>query len=150
MTEYKMITCSPEETERVGGEVAVAAAQNNINFVAMYGDLGAGKTAFVRGMAEKLAPGVPVSSPTYSIVNEICPVGSHKPVLFHFDMYRIQSEDDLDSIDFDSYFLRGALIVCEWSENIEFALPDRYLRVDIEKTDENSRVISVREVSAKK
>jgi len=71
-------------------------------------------------------------------------------VLFHFDMYRIQSEDDLDSIDFDSYFLRGALIVCEWSESIEFALPDRYLRVDIEKTDENSRVISVREVSAKK
>lgn len=150
MTEYKRITRSPEETESVGGEVAAAAAQNNINFVAMYGDLGAGKTVFVRGMAEKLAPGVPVSSPTYSIVNEICPMGSQKPVLFHFDMYRIQSEEDLDSIDFDSYFLRGAMIVCEWSENIEFALPDKYLRVDIEKMGESSRAISVREVSTQK
>ncbi len=150
MTEYSRLTCSPDETEKFGGEIARTALENKIDFIAMYGGLGAGKTAFVRGMAQSLAPGAHVSSPTYSIVNEIYPVGGKRPVLFHFDMYRVESEDDLDSIDFDSYFLRGAMIVCEWSENIEFALPERYLRVDIEKLDENSRKISVREVSREK
>lgn len=150
MTEYKRITRSSDETESLGREIARAASENNISFIAMYGGLGAGKTAFVRGMADFLAPGASVSSPTYSIVNEIYPVDSDKPVLFHFDMYRIETWDDLDSIDFDSYFLRGALIVCEWSENIEYALPEHYLRVDIEKINESSRSISVREVGAQK
>ncbi len=148
MIEYALTTNSPEETENAGKVLANIAKDNSINFVAMYGGLGAGKTAFVRGMADVLAKGACVSSPTYAIVNEIYPENSDTPAIFHFDMYRVESEDDLDSIDFDNYFLRGALIVCEWSENIEFALPEHYLRVEIEKTGECSRLISVKEIKS--
>ena len=147
--DYTITTHTVEETERAGAELALICSQNNERFVAMYGDLGAGKTAFVRGIASELASGAPVTSPTYSIVNEYAPSGAEKPTLFHFDMYRVSDWDDLDSIDFDSYFTRDALIVTEWSENIHFALPAHHIRVDIEKLDENSRRISVKEVELK-
>lgn len=146
MIDYKTETCSPEQTEDAGRELARICTENKISFVAMYGDLGAGKTAFVRGIASRIADGACVTSPTYSIVNEYSPSGSDAPTLFHFDMYRITDSDDLDSIDFDSYFTRGALIVTEWSENIDFALPAHYLEVRMEKLDESKRSISVKEV----
>ena len=146
MTDYIRITHSPEETETVGYELAELMKTGTVNFIAMYGDLGAGKTAFVRGVAKSRALGAAVTSPTYSIVNEYAPMGGTRPTLFHFDMYRVGDWDDLDSIDFESYFTRGALIVTEWSENIGFALPQNYIRVDIEKLDENSRRISISEV----
>ncbi len=135
------ITASPEETEAVGYETAELARE--VGFIALYGDLGAGKTAFVRGVAKRIAPGAPVSSPTYSIVNEYSPAGERRPTLFHFDMYRITDEDSLYSIDFDAYFERGALMVTEWSENIGFALPERYIKAEIEKLGENERKITV-------
>ena len=141
MEKFSRITVTPEETERVGYEVAELARE--VGFIALYGDLGAGKTAFVRGVAKNLAPGAAVSSPTYSIVNEYSPTGSKKPTLFHFDMYRITDEDSLYSIDFDAYFERGALMVTEWSENICFALPERYIKAEIEKLGENERKITV-------
>ena len=143
---YTVIAYTVEETENAGRELARLCSQSGERFIAMYGDLGAGKTAFVRGIAAEVASGAPVTSPTYSIVNEYAPGGISKPTLFHFDMYRVSDWDDLDSIDFDSYFTRDALIVTEWSENIEFALPAHHIRVDIEKIDENSRRISVKEV----
>ena len=140
------ITASPEETEAVGFEVAELARE--VGFIALYGDLGAGKTAFVRGVAKRVAPGAAVSSPTYSIVNEYSPAGERRPTLFHFDMYRICDEDSLYSIDFDAYFERGALMVTEWSENIGFALPESYVRVEIEKLGDNDRKITVSLVEA--
>ncbi len=141
MENFIRITATPDETERVGYEVAELARE--VGFIALYGDLGAGKTAFVRGVARRVAPGAAVSSPTYSIVNEYSPEGTRRPTLFHFDMYRITDEDSLYSIDFDAYFERGALMVTEWSENIGFALPERYIKAEIEKLGENERRITV-------
>ncbi len=146
MKDYIIKTKTVEETERAGFELAGYCIDNDEKFIAMYGDLGVGKTAFVRGIAERIAPGAAVSSPTYSIVNEYAPAGEQSPSLFHFDMYRVLDWDDLDSIDFDTYFTRGALIVTEWSENIGFALPAHHIRVDIEKLSQSERSISIKEV----
>ncbi len=144
MTDYSIKTNSPEESENAGYELARMLSDTDISFIALYGDLGAGKTAFVRGVAEYVSPGAHVTSPTYSIVNEYMPIDGKRATLFHFDMYRISDEYALDSIDFDSYFTRSALIITEWSENIEFALPERHVRVEIEKLSETERMINVK------
>lgn len=127
---------SPSETENAGKLLASAMQDDTAlpPFVALYGDLGVGKTAFVRGFASVLSPTSAVRSPTFALVNEYR--GGKRP-LFHFDMYRIESEDDLYSIGFDDYLDRG-ICLTEWSENIPYALPDEYFRVTIEKTDASS------------
>ena len=126
-------SASPAETEDAGRLLATAMQSDTAlpPFVALYGDLGVGKTAFVRGFASVLSPSSAVRSPTFALVNEYR--GGTRP-LFHFDMYRIESEDDLYSIGFDDY-LEGGICLTEWSENIPFALPEEYFRVTIEKTD---------------
>jgi tRNA threonylcarbamoyladenosine biosynthesis protein TsaE len=131
-----LTTTSPEETEAVGAALArlLESDRKAPAFIAMYGDLGVGKTAFVRGLASVLAPGRAVRSPTFALVNEYRVAG--KRPLFHFDMYRIESEDDLFSIGFEDYPDAG-ICVAEWCENIPFALPDRYLEVRIEKCPPN-------------
>lgn len=124
-------TTDPSETEAVGASLARAIVSDPTlpHFIALYGDLGVGKTAFVRGFASVIAPQSTVRSPTFALVNEY----RARPLpLFHFDMYRIESEDDLESIGFYDYLDRGICLV-EWSENIPYALPDEYLRVSIEK-----------------
>ena len=124
---------SPTETEDAG-KLLASAMQSDPSlppFVALFGDLGVGKTAFVRGFASVLSPSSAVRSPTFALVNEYR--GGARP-LFHFDMYRIESEDDLYSIGFDDYLDRG-ICITEWSENIPYALPEEYFRVTIEKTD---------------
>ena len=128
----ELITNSPEETEKFGEEVARYLAQSRQapSFIALYGDLGVGKTAFVRGLASVIAPNSVVRSPTFAIVNEY---RAEKISLFHFDMYRIEDEDELYSIGFYDYLDRGICVV-EWSENIQFALPESYLRIEISKT----------------
>jgi tRNA threonylcarbamoyladenosine biosynthesis protein TsaE len=126
-------TFSPEETEAVGVAVAHSLLEDGSlpRFIALYGDLGVGKTAFVRGLASVLAPNSAVRSPTFALVNEY----RAKPLpIFHFDMYRIEDEDALESIGFYDYLDRG-LCVVEWSENIGYALPQRYIRVEIQKCD---------------
>lgn len=126
-------TFSPEETEAVGVAVAHSLLEDGSlpRFIALYGDLGVGKTAFVRGLASVLAPNSAVRSPTFALVNEY----RAKPLpIFHFDMYRIEDEDALESIGFYDYLDRG-LCVVEWSENIGYALPERYIRVEIQKCD---------------
>ena len=133
-----LTTHSPEETEAVGAALARAMAAGTVDgplpsFIAMYGDLGVGKTAFVRGLASVLAPGRAVRSPTFALVNEYRVSG--KRPLFHFDMYRIESEDDLYSIGYDDYLMRDGICLAEWCENIPFALPEAYIRVSIEKED---------------
>ena len=124
-------TNNPSETEEIGAKLARAIMGDPSlpRFIALYGDLGVGKTAFVRGFASVIAPQSIVRSPTFALVNEY----RARPLpLFHFDMYRIESEDDLESIGFYDYLDRGICLV-EWSENIPYALPDTYLRVSIEK-----------------
>ena len=145
-----LTTGSPEETEAVGAAVAhlLETDRKAPAFIAMYGDLGVGKTAFVRGLASVLAPGRAVRSPTFALVNEYRVPG--KRPLFHFDMYRIESEDDLFSIGFEDYPDAG-ICVAEWCENIPFALPDVFLEVRIEKcppdTDQRTIHIAVKEAS---
>lgn len=141
-TVLELVSASVEETEKAGATVAGYSIDNSIDFIALYGDLGAGKTAFTRGIASVVAPDAAVCSPTYAIVNEY----KGKIPLFHFDMYRIEDEDSLDSIGFYDYFSRGGIIVTEWSERIEDSLPDEYLRVELKKVGENSRRITVEHI----
>lgn len=132
---------SPSQTEEIACEFAKKLKNND--FVAMYGDLGAGKTAFTRGLCRHLAPDEYISSPTYTIVNEY--MGDEHRIC-HFDMYRITDDDDLYSIGFYDY--NDCIIICEWCENIEFALPDRYYKVCITKTgEEGVRNITVEEIT---
>lgn len=138
-------TSSPEQTEELGAALAHLLRDDPSlpTFLALYGDLGVGKTAFVRGFASVFAPTARVKSPTFSLVNEYR--GEERSV-FHFDMYRITDEDELYSIGFYDYLERNGICLVEWSENIPFALPDRYLRVEILKdspTDTDSRLIAV-------
>ena len=143
-----LTTGSPEETEAVGAALAKRMEADGTlpPFIAMYGDLGVGKTAFVRGLSSVMAPGRAVRSPTFSLVNEYRVAG--KKPLFHFDMYRIESEDDLWSIGFEDYPDAG-ICVAEWCEKIPFALPEVYLEVRIEKcppeVDRRLITISVKE-----
>lgn len=126
-------TKSVEETELVGKELALSIDRSKPCFIAMYGDLGVGKTAFVRGLASVLAPNSRVKSPTYTVVNKY--EGEAVP-LYHLDVYRINDDDELYSIGFDDYVREGICVV-EWSENIPDSIPCDALRVTIEKEGEN-------------
>ena len=138
------ITESAEETEAVGARLARLINEERTvlpRFIAMYGDLGSGKTAFTRGFASVVSPGSAVRSPTFTIVNEY---RSGKTPVFHFDMYRISDEDELYSIGFYDYLSAG-FCLCEWSENIEYSLPDEYLKAEILRTGkaDNQRSIKI-------
>ncbi|MBE6620282.1 MAG: tRNA (adenosine(37)-N6)-threonylcarbamoyltransferase complex ATPase subunit type 1 TsaE [Ruminococcaceae bacterium] len=132
---YQQLTQSVDETEALGTRLAEAMLSDASlpRYIALQGDLGVGKTAFVRGFTKAIAPEALVRSPTFALVNEYRPTrASGLPPVFHFDMYRITSEDDLYSIGYDDYLDRGICLV-EWSENIPYALPDDHLRLTIEK-----------------
>lgn len=132
-------THSPEETEAVGRKLAAQLQPGDV--LAYYGDLGAGKTAFTRGLAAGLGVTEPVTSPTYTIVNEYL---SGRLPLFHFDMYRLGSADELFDIGWEDYLARGGICAVEWSENVEEAL-DGALRITITKdsVDETVRTITI-------
>ena len=130
-------TNSPAETEALGAALGRVLAPGTV--IAYRGDLGAGKTAFTRGLARGLGYADPVTSPTYTIVNEY--LGGRLP-LFHFDMYRLRSSDDLWDIGWEDYLDRGGVCAVEWSENVEDALEDA-LTVTIEKLGEDSRRITI-------
>lgn len=127
-------TQSVLDTENVGEALAKTLLEEPelTRFVALFGDLGVGKTAFVRGFTKVIAPDARVKSPTFALVNEYRGAGLS---VFHFDMYRIESEDDLYSIGFYDYADRNGICLTEWSENIEYALPEEYIRVEIVKDD---------------
>ncbi len=141
-------TFSPTETETLGAFLADALVADSSlpRFVAMYGDLGVGKTAFVRGFCSRLCPGVTVKSPTFALVNEYkCArvVDGIKKVC-HFDMYRIADEDDLYSIGFYDYLCPNYLCVAEWCELIPYAIPEEHIKVEIKKADlGDTRIISI-------
>ena len=121
-------TFSPEETENLGAALAQRLQPGDV--IAYFGDLGAGKTAFTRGVARGLGVTETVTSPTYTIVNEYL---SGRMPLFHFDMYRLGSADELFDIGWEDYLSRGGVCAVEWSENVEDALEDA-IRVEI-RTD---------------
>ena len=133
----EFITNSPIETEAVGMALAEKLSAGDV--IAYEGDLGAGKTAFTRGLARGLGIADPVTSPTYTIVNEYL---SGRLPLFHFDMYRLSSVDDLFDIGWEDYLERGGICAVEWSENVAEAMADA-IRVKIEKTGDESRRITI-------
>ena len=131
------ITNSPSETEAIGAALGKILRPGTV--IAYRGDLGAGKTAFTRGLARGLGITEPVTSPTYTIVNEY--LGGRLP-LFHFDMYRLKSSDDLWDIGWEDYLERGGVCAVEWSERVEDALEDA-INITIENTGEESRRITI-------
>lgn len=135
---YTKITSSAEETESFGRLIGKNLFDKHF-FIALYGDLGAGKTAFVRGLADILSPGSKVKSPTYTIVNEY---RKGKTPLFHFDLYRIESEDELDGFGFEEYLINGNCVT-EWSEHIGSMLPKNAVKISIEKLTDTERKITV-------
>ena len=130
-------TNSPEETEKLGAALAKALKPGTI--IAYRGDLGAGKTAFTRGLARGLGCREMVTSPTYTIVNEY--LGGRLP-LFHFDMYRLHSSDDLWDIGWEDYLERGGVCAVEWSENVADAM-ENPITITIEKLGEDTRRITI-------
>ncbi|MBQ6600454.1 MAG: tRNA (adenosine(37)-N6)-threonylcarbamoyltransferase complex ATPase subunit type 1 TsaE [Clostridia bacterium] len=131
-------SASAAETEEFASQLAKKISGGTV--VALYGGLGMGKTAFTRGFARGLGNESYVSSPTFALVNDY----GGNPPLVHFDMYKVESWDDLYSSGFFDYYDMGAILCTEWSENIENALPENTVRVRIEKGEnENERIITV-------
>ena len=129
---------SPEDTEHIGEELGRALSPGSV--VAYCGGLGMGKTAFTRGLARGLGCTGRVTSPTFTIVNEY----SGTVPMFHFDMYRLDSSDDLFDIGWEDYLTRGGVCAVEWSERVTDALPEDALWVDIARgSGENDRIITI-------
>ncbi len=133
----EFLTNGPEQTEAVGAALGKVVEPGTV--LAYRGDLGAGKTAFTRGLARGLGYTEPVTSPTYTIVNEY--LGGRLP-LFHFDMYRLHSADDLWDIGWEDYLERGGVCAVEWSENVADGLEDPIL-ITIEKLGDQTRRITI-------
>lgn len=128
---------SEAQTEELGARFAASIPDGSV--VAFYGELGSGKTAFVRGMARGMGIDAPVSSPTFTIVNEY--EGARR--LFHFDMYRLGSADELYGIGWDDYLARNGVCAVEWSENVAEAFDGSEITVRFEKTGDESRRIII-------
>ena len=135
----EQVTNSPAETEALGAALAEELKPGAV--VAFTGDLGAGKTAFVRGLARGLGIGERVTSPTFTIVNEY--EGGRLP-LFHFDLYRLDSAGELFDIGWEDYLARGGVCAVEWSEKVSEALEPGAIRVDIRRGgDDGQRVVTI-------
>lgn len=126
------------ETQKVAETLGLSLSGGEIIF--LKGDLGAGKTAFVGGLLKGLGINADATSPTFSLVNEY----NGEKTLYHFDMYRINTEEELYSIGFYDYLGSGAVIAIEWAENVIDYLPECDISVKIEKTGENERKIILR------
>lgn len=134
----KKTTCSPEETIEFGIEIGKKLRGGDI--VAYRGRMGAGKTTFTRGMAIGMGLDDEVTSPTFSLVNEY---NGKKLTLYHFDMYRIENGNDLETTGFYDYMGSDSVIAVEWSENIADILPKGTIYIDIINSDDNIREITV-------
>ena len=132
----KFITESPEQTEQLA--FRLAGTLKGTEVIALFGGLGAGKTAFTRGLAAGLGIDDGVSSPTFALVNEY----SGKYTVYHFDMYRVSTWDDLYSTGFFDYEGQGVMVI-EWSENILGYLPEEHMTVRIETLSEQRREITI-------
>ena len=134
----RFISDSVSDTEAIAEKLGNKLQSGNV--VAYFGGLGMGKTAFTRGLAKGMGITADVASPTFAIVNDY----GGTPPLVHFDMYKVESWDDLYSSGFFDYLDMGAVLAVEWSENIENALPDDTIRITIEKGEsDNQRIITI-------
>ena len=135
------ISHSLAETESIAQSLAEHLKDGDT--LALYGDMGAGKTAFVRGLIKHLIPECLrlVHSPTFALVNEY--KGESRAV-YHFDFYRLKDDDDLYSIAFFDYFDRGGIIVTEWSENVPGVFPPGTAEIHFSRIDDETREIKVR------
>ncbi len=133
------ISNSENDTKNIAETIAEKLKPND--FIALFGGMGMGKTTFTRHLAKALGYDGEVSSPTFAIINEYN--GGRLPI-YHFDMYRIETFDDLYSTNYFEYCEMGGICICEWSENIENVLPDDYIKITISKGEnENSRIFEV-------
>ena len=135
--QYEYITNSAQQTEQLGEKLGQILKPGTV--LAYTGDLGAGKTAFTRGLARGLEIPERITSPTFTIVNEY--EGGRLP-LFHFDMYRLGSSDELFDIGWEDYLVRGGVCAVEWSENVDDVLDSDTIRVDIRRgeSDDQRRI----------
>lgn len=140
------ISNSPEATEKFAEDLAKTVEPGEV--IALFGGLGMGKTAFCRGFAKGMGYEGEVSSPTFAIVHEY---SGGRLNIYHFDMYRIESFDDLYSTGYFEYLESGGVVITEWSENIENVLPESYTKVEIVRgsNDNNSRIITVEKIIQK-
>ncbi len=138
MSQDVFVSRSVAETEKIAEDFAKTLSTGSV--IAMRGDLGAGKTCFTRGFAKGLGFDGDVNSPTFAIVNEY--LGGRLP-LYHFDMYRINGWEDLYSTGYFEYMESGGVLIIEWSENIESALPDDVITVTIENLGDSERRITI-------
>ena len=125
---------SAADTERIAAELAESIEPGDM--VALFGGLGVGKTAFCRGFAKGIGYNDEVTSPTFAIVHEY--LGGRLNI-YHFDMYRIESFDELYSTGYFEYLESGGVVITEWSENIENVLPNKYYRVEMSNPEQNNR-----------
>lgn len=135
----EFLSYSPEQTERIG--CALAKLLQGGEIIAYVGGLGAGKTAFTRGLAAGLGASDCVTSPTYTIVNEYL---SGRLPLFHFDMYRLSDSEELFDIGWEDYLARGGVCAVEWSENVSDAMENAiFITIEHIDGDENARRITI-------
>lgn len=133
----EFISKSPAETEAFGKKIGEGLTPGSV--IALYGDMGAGKTALTRGIAYGLGIAQGVSSPTFALVHEY----EGRLPIYHFDMYRVKDWDDLYSTGFFDYLEAGGVVIIEWSENIEGAIPDGSMQIHLKQgKTENERIIS--------
>lgn len=132
------VTQSPEDTIKLGEKIGSLLKSGDV--IAYSGGLGAGKTTITRGISIGLGLGDEVISPTFSLVNEYT---GNNTRLYHFDMYRITSPDDLETTGFYDYLEDGGILAIEWSENIESELPENTIRINIDRIDDNIRKITI-------
>ena len=136
MREY--LSHSVQETQQIARELAGQLHSGDV--IAYTGGLGMGKTAFTQGLAQGLGIDMPVSSPTFALVNEY---RSKNITLYHFDMYRVESFEDLYSTGFFDYLDQGGILAIEWSENIADVLPEETITVAFTRIDDNTRKIQI-------
>ena len=133
-----IITSSSAQTEALGEKIAAGLSGGEV--IALFGGMGMGKTAFTRGLARGLGIQDGVSSPTFALIHEY----HGRLDVYHFDMFRVTGWDDLYSTGFFDYLENGGVLVIEWSENIEAALPEDSIRIEIELgSNENERVFHI-------
>jgi tRNA threonylcarbamoyladenosine biosynthesis protein TsaE len=136
----EITTTSTEGTKKLGHDLALTLKPNDV--LAVSGELGAGKTTFIQGLATGLGVMEFVSSPSFIIVNEY----SGKMPLYHADLYRLEAGTDVESLGIEEYFERGGVTAIEWAERLGGLMPKKHIEIDIVATDENKRKITISEV----
>jgi tRNA threonylcarbamoyladenosine biosynthesis protein TsaE len=138
--DFTVVTKSAEETKKLGGDFAKKLKDGDT--VALYGDLGSGKTQFVKGICSALGISQLVNSPTFIIVNEY--TSAQFPKIYHFDFYRLKHYSDIDSIGFDDYMNNRGIVLIEWPELVEDSLPTDTKKVHIAHTGESENYRFIR------